>query len=108
MKKPIKYVYVAAPYTSDPVHNTSKAMNYANMLVDYKFVPIIPHVHILWNLHTPRPEEFWYKFTMDLMRICDAVLRFPGESVGCDEEVRVAKDIGIPVFYSLDNLLRTL
>ena len=105
MKKAIKYVYVAAPYNSNPVHNSSLAMDYANWLVDYGFTPIIPHVHMLWNIHTPRAEEFWYKYTLDLMRICDAVVRFPGESMGADEEVRVAKEIGIPVFLSLNELV---
>lgn len=105
MRKPIKYVYVASPYNSNPVHNTHNAMEYGNWLVDAGFVPIIPHVHMIWNIHTPRQEVFWYKFTMDLMRICDAVVRFPGESMGADEECRVAKEIGIPVFYSLNDLI---
>jgi hypothetical protein len=43
---------------------------------------------------------------MDLawVRVCEAVLRLPGESVGADMEVRCAKTNGIPVFYSVEEI----
>lgn len=108
----IKYVYVAAPYNSDPIHNTNRAMHYANQLVSLGFVPIIPHTNsLLWNLHTSRPESFWYGYVMDLMLLCDAVVRFPGDSDGADKEVVEARARDIPVFLSiaeLVNYIRTI
>jgi hypothetical protein len=105
-EKKIVTVYVAAPYNSDPVHNTNQAIRYANQLVDTGFIPIIPHTNsLLWNLHTPRPESFWYEYVMHLMKLCDAVVRFPGSSVGADREVEEALSLGKPVFYSVYELM---
>jgi hypothetical protein len=36
--------------------------------------------------------------------MCDAILRLPGESAGADEEVKLAKELGKPVFYSIVDL----
>jgi len=36
---------------------------------------------------------------------CDAVLRLPGESKGADIEKDYALSLGIPVFFSIDDLL---
>lgn len=103
--KSIKYVYVAGPYISHPHHNTARAISYGNQLVDLGFVPIIPHImSAVWNIHTPRDEEFWLGYTMDIMLLCDAVLRFPGESSGADRETARAEQMGIPVFNSVEDL----
>jgi hypothetical protein len=109
MTKPIKFVYVAAPYNSNPIHNTWQSMIYANQLVDLGLIPIVPHISsMLWNLHTPRPEAFWYQYTMELMRLCDAVVRFPGESKGAEAEIREAETMGILVFYNIKDLVTYL
>lgn len=106
MRKPIKYVYVAAPYNiPNPIHNCTSAFRKADILVECGFTPIIPHTCVVWNLVTPRYEDFWYAYTLDLMRLCDAVLRCPGESRGVEEECRVAGEIGIPVFNSIVDLV---
>jgi|WetSurMetagenome_2_1015567.scaffolds.fasta_scaffold604829_2 hypothetical protein len=109
MAKPVKFVYVAAPYNSNPIHCTWQAMIYANQLVDLGLVPIVPHIStVLWNLHTPRPEAFWYQYVMELMRLCDAVVRFPGNSKGAEAEIVEAESRGIPVFYGLRDLIKYL
>jgi hypothetical protein len=41
-----------------------------------------------------------------LLQHCDAVLRLPGESTGADNDVRIATELGIPVFTSIDQLPR--
>ncbi len=38
-----------------------------------------------------------------LMR-CDAVLRIGGASVGADEDVKLALDLGLPVYYRLEDV----
>ena len=47
-------------------------------------------------------EEIAYPVAGRLIERCDAVLRVPGASKGADEEVRLAKARGIPVFTSAD------
>jgi hypothetical protein len=39
-------------------------------------------------------------------RHCDAVLRLPGESTGADNDVRIARERGIPAYHSIDELPR--
>src|SRR5271156_629608 len=46
-------------------------------------------------------EEILYPVANRLLKRCDAVLRIPGASKGADEDVRLAKAQGLPVFGSL-------
>lgn len=46
-------------------------------------------------------EEILYPVANRLLKRCDAVLRMPGASKGADEDVRMAKEQGLPVYESL-------
>jgi hypothetical protein len=46
-------------------------------------------------------DEILYPIANRLLTRCDAVLRLPGTSKGADEDVRLAKERGLPVFQSL-------
>lgn len=50
-------------------------------------------------------NEVAYPVAERLLRKCDAVLRLPGESKGADEDVRIAKERGLKVYYSLEEVL---
>ncbi|WP_373503568.1 DUF4406 domain-containing protein [Aestuariivirga sp.] len=39
-----------------------------------------------------------------LLKHCDAVLRLAGDSKGADNDVRIARERGIPVFFSVDDI----
>jgi hypothetical protein len=39
-----------------------------------------------------------------LLARCDAVLRLPGESAGADQDVAIARERGLPVYYRLDDI----
>ncbi len=39
-----------------------------------------------------------------LLQHCDAVLRLPGSSKGADNDVKIAQERGIPVYFSLDEV----
>jgi len=41
-----------------------------------------------------------------LIGICDAVLRLPGASAGADNDVKLAKERGIPVYYKIEDVPR--
>lgn len=53
-------------------------------------------------------EEILYPIAGRIIRRCDAILRLEGASKGADEDVRLAKEIGIPVYYRLEDLLEQL
>ncbi len=39
-----------------------------------------------------------------LLARCDGVLRLPGASAGADQDVRIARERGIPVWYDLEDI----
>jgi hypothetical protein len=46
-------------------------------------------------------QEISYPIAHRLLERCDAVLRMPGESKGADEDVRRARERGLPVYTDL-------
>lgn len=101
-------VYVAGPYTNpDPVENTHHAIRIGSHLLDEGVVtPLVPHLNLTWHLMRPRPYQDWLDYDLELMRRCDAVYRYEGESPGADAEVAQARQWGIPVFHSIEALYR--
>jgi hypothetical protein len=49
-------------------------------------------------------DEILYPTAGRLIERCDAVLRLEGESKGADNDVRLARERGIPVYYSIDEI----
>ena len=51
-------------------------------------------------------NEIQYPVAHRLLEKCDAVLRLEGTSAGADNDVRIAKERGLPVYYSLEDIPR--
>lgn len=49
-------------------------------------------------------DEIFHPTAGRLIERCDAVLRLEGASTGADNDVRLAHERGIPVYYSLDDV----
>ena len=49
-------------------------------------------------------EEFLYPVAHRLLRRCDAVLRIDGASRGADGDVALARSIGKPLYYTVDEI----
>ena len=49
----------------------------------------------------PLYDEIVYPTAHRLLTRCDAVLRLPGASKGADEDVRLANERGLPIYYRL-------
>ena len=114
MTKP--FIYVASPYTKgDPCINTHFQCKIFNQLMnDGVVLPYIP----LWShfQHTlmPRPYTDWIEYDKAIIPRLDAVLRlnadlpefdyFEDKSSGADGEVALAQELGLPVFYSVEEL----
>lgn len=101
-------VYVAGPYSGgDTSKNVSRAIDAGfELRGDGQFIiPVIPHLFHLAHLHAPQSYDYWMAWDNDLLLRCDAILRLPGESPGADVEVRVAREMGIPVFFGAKSCL---
>lgn len=85
-------LYVAGPYTrADPVENTHRAIKVATVIYDRThWVPVVPHLTLLWHLVDPQPVEHWYAYDIHLLARCDAIVRLPGASTGADREMAEA------------------
>lgn len=49
-------------------------------------------------------DEILHPTAGRLIERCDAILRLAGESKGADNDVRLANERGIPVYYHLDEI----
>lgn len=56
------------------------------------------------DLSDPLAGEVMYPAAQRLLERCDAVLRLAGESRGADQDVAIARERGIPVYYTLDEI----
>ncbi len=52
----------------------------------------------------PLAAQVMYPTAERLLAHCDAVLRLPGDSKGADQDVAIARDRGIPVYFSLEEI----
>jgi hypothetical protein len=49
-------------------------------------------------------DEILYPVAVRLLERCDAVLRVPGASKGADEDVRLARERGLPVYFRVEDV----
>lgn len=99
-------VYIASPYTiGDVEKNVQVQKDMFNQLISLGFIPFAP----LWShfQHKQYPLEYdtWLNWDFQWLKCCDYLLRLPGISSGADKEVQYALKLGIPVYYSLEELV---
>ena len=99
-------VYVAGPYTKGDVGtNVRAAVSAADHLWCLGYAPFVPHLSHLWHLMCPMTYMEWLEYDQQWLLVCECLYRLPGESAGTDREIVLAKQAGIPVYYSLNDLL---
>jgi hypothetical protein len=112
-------ILIAGPYRSgtndDPAlmqQNLDQLESVALPIFKKGHVPMIgewvalPLIHLAGSVHPGDAawEEVQYPVAHRLLEKCDAVLRIKGASKGADEDVRIAKERGLKVFYSLEEI----
>ena len=116
--KPL-FVLIAGPYrsgTNDDAERISENLRrleaYAHPIYDAGHIPLIGEwvaLPIIRNaggkeigdaIHT----QFLYPVAERLLQRCDAVLRVAGESSGADQDVRLARERGLPVYFRLEDV----
>lgn len=105
-QKRMTKVYIASPYTlGDVAVNVKTQIEMANYLIGKGFNPYTPLLCHFNHMFQPREYNTWTALMLDWLIACDVVLRLEGESKGADEEVKVAVQMGILVFYSVADLI---
>ena len=99
------YIYIAGPYTGGaPDGNLRAAADAAEAIHEKGHTPFIPHTSFLWGIVHEHDYEFWMDWCFEWLDTCDALLRLDGHSPGADREVEYAKEHGIDVYHSLDDI----
>jgi len=113
------FILIAGPYRSgtndDPQlmrENLSRLESVALPLFRLGHIPMIGEWVALPLLHlagSVKPgdepyEEILYPVAKRLLDKCDAVLRLEGASKGADEDVRIARERGLKVYYRLEDV----
>lgn len=52
----------------------------------------------------PLAEQVMYPTAERLLEHCDAVLRLEGESRGADQDVAIARERGLPVYFRIEDI----
>jgi nucleoside 2-deoxyribosyltransferase len=119
-----RVVYVAGPISrGDLCHNINQANRAFKELAEAGLAPLVPH----WSCFSGGalvsasggsvfafatvggcglPHAEWIELDLAFVERSDALLRLPGESVGADAEVAHATAKGIPVFTSVEDVIR--
>ena len=98
-------VYIASPYTlGDVAVNVKAQIDVADALINLGFAPFVPLYSHFQHMVHPRPYQDWVTLDLEWVKSCDCILRLPGESSGADGEIKFAKELGLSVFYSLEEL----
>jgi hypothetical protein len=99
-------VYIASPYTiGDVAVNVKRQIDVADILISHGFAPFVPLLSHFQHLMHPRPYEDWTTLDIEWVKVCDCILRLEGESNGADNEVEVARVLGKPIFFSIEELI---
>lgn len=115
MTKPL-LILIAGPYRSgtngDPAliaQNLARLEEASGPIFRLGHVPMIGEWVALPILRTLDPAvvgegDVMYETAHRLLQHCDAVLRLPGESSGADKDVEIARERGLPVYRSLEEI----
>lgn len=102
-------VYIAGPYTKGDVgENVREAVNVGDIVASEGHTVFIPHLTHFWHIIHNHSYEFWMKQDEEWLKCCDALVRIDGESAGADKEVALAHSLGIPVYHSPYEFLRSI
>ena len=110
----MKKVYVAGDYSADNVidvlKNIGRGREACAELFSYVFAVFCPWHDASYVIDKPyyhHDKLRFYDASMEWLRVSDAVYVISGEGKGggVDAEIKIANELGIPVFRTLDELL---
>ncbi len=102
-------VYISGPYTRfDVAANVRQAVLAGLDIVKAGHVPFIPHLYHFAHFLIPQPYAIWTALDLHWLQCCHCLLRLHGYSPGADREVERAKQLGLPVYYSIEACVQAL
>jgi hypothetical protein len=105
MDRPI--VYIAGPYRGDIAGNIARARNAAFILAGHNIWFHCPHSHTAL-MDGAAPDEFFLELDKHYLKICSCIylLEGWGKSTGTLSEIALAKQMGLPIFESIEEVIK--
>ncbi|KAA6462184.1 DUF4406 domain-containing protein [Acidobacteria bacterium AB60] len=112
-------ILIAGPYRSgtndDPqliARNLDRLESFASQVYEAGHIPMIGEWVALplmkqagsTRLGDAISQQYLYPVANRLLQRCDAVLRIPGASQGADQDVRLARERGLPVYSKIEEI----
>lgn len=107
-------VYVAGPISKgNTVLNIRKAIEVAERIRRRGHYPFVPHLttfhwYFLYIDSLSLDNSGWHGYNLAFLKVCDVLVRLPGESTGSDMEVDYAKSLDIPVYEGLEAFMNSI
>ena len=79
------------------------AAGHVPMIGEWVALPVLSSAGATGPLD-PLAEQVMYPTAQRLLQRCDGVLRLPGASTGADQDVAIARERGIPVWYRIEDV----
>lgn len=99
-------VYISGPYSKgNQATNVRNALEAGDRVWRAGHIPYVPHLTMFWGLLFPHTYREWLQLDLEWIKLCDIVIRLPGESSGADEETELARSLGIPTM-ALEEFLK--
>ena len=114
----MELIYVAHPMTTYPdgspitspwvmLDNVYKACRIGAVILERGHTPFLPQLNHFWaewaRDNVTYPAEFYLKWDLVILRRCDSLF-YGGKSHGCDIELTEAQQIGLKIYYDLDDI----
>lgn len=110
----MKKVYIAGAMSADNIlqmlQNIHDGIKLGGEVLKLGYAPFVPHFDICFKLQQgvdfDVPMQYYYDYTMEWLKASDIVLVCPNwkNSKGTLAEIEKAKELNIPVLYSLNEL----
>lgn len=97
-------IYMSGPYTENPHYWTEVIEKIGAELIQMGHTPFMPHKHF-YLIEFAYPIDYEVLLAQDLewLGVCDAIL-YVRSSPGADRELKHAKELGLKIFYSIDEV----
>jgi len=104
-----KRVYISGPMSvGDWEENIQTAEEAAKQLIEAGFSVLCPQLTGRMTDHEKIEHEVWIENDFPWVQCAEMVLRLPGESKGSDEECQHAKNYSIPIYNSVEELIKNV
>ena len=114
----MKRIYVAGPYTCNGrcpgpgVNLTSmrEGIEACLKVLNHDMAPFCPwldYLFVLMDRDNTLPDQWYYNYSIAFLLACDAmwVIGQRTNSIGVQQEIDIAKEYSIPIFYNFPELL---